>query len=259
MALAVLPSKSFIKITVSGTADYWTSNQGFLVGDIITVSGSKFNDGVFIVSGFIQQGGSHYMMVIGKPIVDETAFTVNTDVNHSNTQTTINIVDSPDVRVGQTITGNGIPAGTVVNSVTGTEGVNVSAVVISQAVTGLGLGEGASPKPMTFTTSPDGASTSVRIKAKRSTGDRLCALGDAASNSIDVWSFNKASTSSNTDDGWGSAEISTAMISSASEHVSTSQFIFTFSDEVLRVSDINVENNSILKWYGYVQMNQWMV
>ena len=42
MALAVLPSKSFIKITVSGTADYWTSNQGFLVGDIITVSGSKF-------------------------------------------------------------------------------------------------------------------------------------------------------------------------------------------------------------------------
>ena len=41
MALAVLPSKSFIKITVSGTADYWTSNQGFLVGDIITVSGSK--------------------------------------------------------------------------------------------------------------------------------------------------------------------------------------------------------------------------
>ena len=257
MALAVLPSKSFIKITVSGTADYWTSNQGFLVGDIITVSGSKFNDGVFIVSGFIQQGGSHYMMVIGKPIVDETAFTVNTDVNHSNTQTTINIVDSPDVRVGQTITGNGIPAGTVVNSVTGTEGVNVSAVVISQAVTGLGLGEGTSPKPMTFTTSPDGASTSVRIKAKRSTGDRLCALGDAANNNIDVWSFNKASTSSNTDDGWGSEEINTGIISSASEHVSTSQFIFTFSDEVLRVSDINVENNSILKWYGYVQMNQF--
>lgn len=258
MALSVLPSKSFIKITVSGTADYWTSNQGFLVGDILTVSGSKFNDGVYIVSGFIQQGGSHYMMVIGKPIVDETAFTVNTDVNHANTNTTINIVDSPDVRVGQTITGNGIPTGTVVNSVTGTEGVNVSAVVISQAVTGLGLGEGATPKPMTFTTSPDGASTSVRIKAKRSTGDRLCALGDAANNNIDVWSFNKVSDSAVTDDGWVNEEINTSIISSASEHVSTSQFIFTFSDEILRVVDINVENNSILKWYGYIQMNQFL-
>ena len=257
MALAVLPSKSFIKITVSGTADYWTSNLGFLVGDVITVTGSKFNDGVYLVSGFIQQGGSHYMMVIGKPIVDETSFSVNTDVNHSNGDTTINIVDSPDVRVGQTITGNGIPSGTVVNSVTGTEGVNVSAVVISQAVTGLGLGDGTAPKPMTFTTSPDGASTSVRIKAKRATGDRLCAFGDAANNNVDVWSFNKVSNPATTDDGWVNEEINTAMISSASEHVSTSQFIFTFSDEVLRVADINIENNSILKWYGYIQMNQF--
>ncbi len=254
MALAVLPSKSFIKITVSGTADYWTSNLGFLVGDVITVTGSKLNDGVYLVSGFIQQGGSHYMMVIGKPIVDETSFTVDTDTAKLGTSTTLDIVDSPDVRVGQTVTGTNIGTGRTVQSISaGTEGIDASQITLNTATSGA-VGSGVT---LTFSSSPDGASTSVRIKAKRATGDRLCAFGDAANNNVDVWSFNKVTDSSSTDDGWVNEEINTAMISPASEHVSTSQFIFTFSDEVLRVTDINIENNSILKWYGYIQMNQF--
>ena len=256
MALAVLPSKSFIKITVSGTTDYWTSNQGFLVGDIITITGSKFNDGVYVCSGFIQQGGSHYMMVIGKPIIDETAVTVNTDTAKLSTSTTLDIVDSADVRVGQTVTGADVGTGRTVGSISaGTEGIDASQITLADSASTQGaVGNGVA---LTFSSSPDGASTSVRIKAKRSTGDRLCAFGDAPNNNVDIWSYNKTSDSSAVDNGWVNGEINTAMIAPSSEHVSTSQFIFSFSDEVLRVADINVENNSILKWYGYIQINQF--
>ncbi len=254
MALSIDPSKQYIKY--EGDADYWTAVAGIKIGDIVRVSGSLLNDGTYKCSGFITKSSDHYMMLIGKPIVDETAFTVNTDAGYSNTNTTISVVDSEDIRVGQTVTGTGIPSGTVINSVTGTEGVNVSAIVISQAVTGLGglVGSGAT---LTFTSSPDGASTEVRINVKRSNGDRLCAFGDAATNTIDIWSFNNTSNSQNTDDGWGNAEINPTLISPASEFVSTSQFIFSFSDEVLRITDTNPENLSILKWYGYIQTNQF--
>ena len=254
MALSIDPSKQYIKY--EGDADYWTAVAGIKIGDVVRVSGSFLNDGTYKCSGFITKSSDHYMMLIGKPIVDETSFTVNTDTNYGNTATSIGVVDSEDIRVGQIVTGSGIPSGTVINSVTGTEGVNVSAIVISQAVTGLGGVAGAGAT-LTFKSSSKGASTEVRISVKRSNGDRLCAFGDAATNTIDIWSFNNTSDSQNTDDGWGNAEINPTLISPASEFVSTSQFIFSFSDEVLRITDTNPENLSILKWYGYIQTNQF--
>ena len=41
---------------------------------------------------------------------------------------------------------------------------------------------------LTFTSSPDGAASGVLIKGRRTTGDKLIALGDAENNVVDIWS-----------------------------------------------------------------------
>ena len=251
MALAIQPSKQYIKY--EGDADYWTNVAGIQIGDIVSVRGSKYNDGVYTVTGFVQYSSDHYMTVAGRAITDEVAFTLDTDAGYNNT-TTINIVDSPDVRVGQTVAGTGISGKTVAAVAAGTEGINASQITLSGASTGGLVGSG---ETLTFTTSPDGAASGIIIKARRTTGDKLVALGDAKNNVVDVWSYNAVSDASSTDDGWLASEINPVLMSPSSEHVVTSEFVFTFVDEVLRVADTNPENDAIMKWYGYVQRNQF--
>ena len=77
MALAIVPSKQYIKY--EGDVDYWTNVAGMQIGDIISVKGSKYNDGVFTVSGFVQYSSDHYMSVVGRVLTDEVAFTLDTD------------------------------------------------------------------------------------------------------------------------------------------------------------------------------------
>ena len=259
MALAIIPSTQYIKY--EGDADYWTNVAGLAIGDTITVSGSHFNDGVYTVIGFTQNSGDHYMMVAGRPIVDEVAFTVGTSASFSNGDNHLDISSNSDVRVGQTITSSagGLASGTTVTSAnsTGTFGIDVTAVGLSANVTGIG-GGGTNPSAnLTFTSSSAGAASNIIIKGRKVTGDRLCALGDSENNVVDVWSFNSISDPSATDDGWIASEINPVLINPASEHVSTSEFVFNFSDEVLRVTDSNTSNNSIMKWYGYIQRNQF--
>jgi len=73
MALAIQPSKQYIKY--EGDVDYWTNVAGIQIGDIVSVRGSKYNDGVYTVTGFVQYSSDHYMTVAGRAITDEVAFT----------------------------------------------------------------------------------------------------------------------------------------------------------------------------------------
>ncbi len=255
MALAIQPSKQYIKY--EGDVDYWTNVAGIQIGDIVSVRGSKYNDGVYTVTGFVQYSSDHYMTVAGRAITDEVAFTVDTDDAYGNSTTgPIPITDSADVRVGQTITGSNIQSGTTISAIpSGIEGINASALTLSQATGTAGVSS--SGTTLTFTSSPDGAASGIVIKARRTTGDRLVALGDAKNNVVDVWSYNAISDSNSTDDAWLASEINPVLMSSSSEHVATSEFVFTFVDEVLRVADTNAENDAIMKWYGYVQRNQF--
>ena len=102
MALAVIPSTQYIKYF--GDVDYWTNVAGLAIGDVITIRGTKYNDGVYTVIGFTQQSDDHYMMVAGRPLTDEIAVTVATSESFSNGHNHIHINSSADVRVGQTIT-----------------------------------------------------------------------------------------------------------------------------------------------------------
>ncbi len=228
MALAVIPSTQYIKYF--GDVDYWTNVAGLAIGDVITIRGTKYNDGVYTVIGFTQQSDDHYMMVAGRPLTDEIAVTVATSASFSNGDNHIDINSSADVRVGQTIASSlgGVASGTTLTSAnsSGTFGINVTVVGLSANVTGIPSTGTLPSSNLTFTSSPDGAASGVLIKGRRTTGDKLIALGDAENNVVDIWSYNSISDASSTGDGWLASEISPVLINPSSEHVETSEFVF---------------------------------
>ena len=73
---------------------------------------------------------------------------------------------------------------------------------------------------------------------------------DSAGN-IDVWSSNATSDYSAKDNGWTAAVIKPTLDGN------NAKYIYHFIDEALRVCNINEENTSLIKWYGYIQRDQF--
>ena len=91
-----------------------------------------------------------------------------------------------------------------------------------------------------------------QIEVIRATGDKLVALGDVDSaGNIDVWSSNATSDYSAKDNGWTAAAIQPTLDGN------DAKYIYHFVDEALRVCNINEENTSSIKWYGYIQRHQF--
>ena len=74
---------------------------------------------------------------------------------------------------------------------------------------------------------------------------------DGQAGSVDVWSHNKTTNSSTTNNGWTRDAIKPTLSGD------NNKFIFHFADEAVRVSNINDSNPSYIKWYGYIQRNQF--
>ena len=94
------------------------------------------------------------------------------------------------------------------------------------------------------------------IEVVRAPGDKMLALGDVDNaGSIDVWSNNTttdyAGTSPGTADGWATTAITPTLDGN------NAKYIYYFADEALRVCNINEQNTSIIKWYGYIQRRQF--
>jgi hypothetical protein len=94
------------------------------------------------------------------------------------------------------------------------------------------------------------------IEVVRAPGDKMLALGDVDdAGSIDVWSNNAttdyAGTSPGTADGWATTAITPTLAGD------NAKYIYYFADEALRVCNINEQNTSIIKWYGYIQRRQF--
>tara|TARA_R110002020_G_scaffold64029_1_gene170336 strand:- start:159 stop:2726 length:2568 start_codon:yes stop_codon:yes gene_type:complete len=95
-------------------------------------------------------------------------------------------------------------------------------------------------------------STDPSIQVVRAPGDKLCALGDVDSaGGVDVWSNNATSSYSTKDNGWTASAISPTLSGN------DAQYIFHFADEALRVCNINEQCTSHIKWYGFIQRNQF--
>jgi len=113
-------------------------------------------------------------------------------------------------------------------------------------------------KGQILTDEDNAGSTDPVIEVIRAPGDKLCALGDVDSssdNAIDVWSNNATTdydgTSPSSADGW----IKNAINPTSSGD--NAKYIYHFVDESLRVCNINEENTSFIKWFGYIQRTQF--
>jgi hypothetical protein len=92
----------------------------------------------------------------------------------------------------------------------------------------------------------------IQIDVVRSTGDKLIALGDVDSaGNIDVWSQNATTNSGSANNGWTRPAIQPTISGN------DAKYIFHFADEALRVCNINEQNSSYVKWYGYIQRHQF--
>ena len=83
-------------------------------------------------------------------------------------------------------------------------------------------------------------------------GDKMCALGDVDSaGGIDIWSRNATTDYTTKDNGWTSRAISPTISGN------NAKYIFHFADEALRVCDTNEQNSSLVKWFGYIERQQF--
>jgi len=95
----------------------------------------------------------------------------------------------------------------------------------------------------------------LQIDVIRATGDKLIALGDVDSaDNIHVWS-NNATTDYTAKDFTTSGWLESAIQPTISG--GDAKYIFHFADEALRVCNINEQDSSYIKWYGYIQRHQF--
>lgn len=74
---------------------------------------------------------------------------------------------------------------------------------------------------------------------------------DGQAGAIDVWSYNQTTDSSSDNNGWTRGAIKPTLSGN------NNKYIFHVADEAIRVSNINDSNPSYIKWYGYIQRNQF--
>ena len=103
-----------------------------------------------------------------------------------------------------------------------------------------------------LTNESSNSNVDLQIDVIRDTGDKLVALGDVDSEGgIDIWSTNATTAYGTEDNGWSAAAIKPTISGS------DAKYIYHFVDEALRVCNINENNTSIIKWYGYIQRRQF--
>mgnify|MGYP003113002589 CR=1 FL=1 len=254
-----IPSTSYLKIVggvTSTISTIFTSNL-IKVGDLIKVTGTAQNNGIFLVAQVVDNLNSG--SALGSQI---TAETQDSDITSG---TTI-VMDTaiPNLTAGMSVTGTGVKAGAFIASVTQTS--DPATFELSDAVvTTVPAGETFTFKDRDvyyvlkgtgITNESSAGSTDPTIRVIRSTGDKMCALGQRGTSTnaagVDIWSNNATTDYTSTNNGWSNQKINPTLAGT-----NGAKYIYHFVDEVLRVCDTETTNTSIIKWFGYIQRNQF--
>jgi hypothetical protein len=240
----------------------YTGNK-IKIGDVIRISGSDSNDGIFTVLDIVDKGTS------------TIAFTESsTGDGVQDGSSTIQHTADGRIVAGLAVSGTGIPSNSYVRSITdGTHFVLGDSVTPDGGSAVNGTADGT--PTLTFAggddiayvlkgrgiTTENDTDAAVTIEVQRAPGDKLLAFGNAdevssATRGIDVWSYNASTTDSTSpslseNDGWSQSSINPTWSGN------DAKYIFHFADEALRACNINESNSSIIKWYGYIQRNQF--
>tara|TARA_R100000808_G_scaffold21176_1_gene45796 strand:- start:3012 stop:5825 length:2814 start_codon:yes stop_codon:yes gene_type:complete len=248
-----LPSDSYMTLVGGLNSTNSTIYTGNLIkiGDVVKISGTASNNGTFTVTNIISNANTAEGS--GTTFTDATCDTTNTDA-------TVTHDANDQIVAGLSVSGTGIPASTYIASITNSTTFELTKpATASNTNTTLTFGDMDiyyTLKGGTITNETSATSTDPQIEVVRAPGDKLVALGDVDSaNGVDIWSNNAttdyAGTSPASADGWEASAISPTL------NGNNAKYIYHFADEALRVCNINEENTSMVKWYGYIQRQQF--
>jgi hypothetical protein len=247
-----VPSQSHITLVggLNSTNSTIYTNSLIKTGDTIKVTGTTSNNSVYTVIDVVTTGSTGEK--VGTTFTDATCDTTEDDA-------TVTHDANAQIVAGLSVSGTGINTGaTYIASITDSthfemnrpataDGTNVTLTFgdmdIYYCVKGGRLTD-------------EDSGGDPQIEVVRAPGDKLVALGDVDSaRGVDVWSNNATTdyigTSPANADGWEASAISPTI------QGDDAKYIYHFADEALRVCNINEENSSLIKWYGYIQRQQF--
>ena len=254
-----IPSTSYLKLVggVTSTISTIFTSSLIKVGDLVKITGTEENNGIFLVAQVVDNLNS------GSGL--GSTFTDNTRSTALPTPTTTIIMDGANTNItaGMSVSGTNIKAGAYIASVTQTSDpatFEISDATLSNVSGGTTLTFGDRDVYYvlkgTGITNEDDTAVNPTIRVIRSTGDKMCALGKRGTSAnaagVDVWSNNATTDYTQTGNGWTNRKINPTLAG-----INGAKYIYHFVDEVLRVCDTETTNTSIIKWFGYIQRNQF--
>ena len=241
------PTKQHLQLVGGANSANSTLYTSSLIktGDTLKISGTGSNDGVFTVTDVVNTLNSYD--AAGTTFTDNTCDTINTSTNVTHDA-------NAQIIAGLSVSGTGIPSGTYISSIT-----NSTTFVLSKAATATNSNQNLTFGDMDVyfvlkgkAITDDSSGGDPEIQVIRSPGDKMIALGDVDSEgNVDVWSSNATSSYSSKDEGWTISAISPTIKGN------DARYIYHMADDAIRVCDTNRGNTNIVKWYGYIQRNQF--
>ena len=240
-----LPTSSHIVLVGGASSNNSTIFTSSLIqiGDVIKITGSGGNDGIFTVEQIVDSLNSGE--ALGSSFDQANCSVSGTTVTHSA---------NASIVAGLSVTGTGIAGGSSIVSIDSTTQFTLNRAGSTGTVTLTFADQDiyyiVKGRPI-ITDSTGGNPT---IKVVRPTGDKLIALGDTAdAGGVDVWSNNATSNYTSENNGWEQAAINPTISGE------NAKYMYLYVDGALRVRNINTANKSLVKWYGYIQRNQFNI
>lgn len=218
-------------------------------GDIVKITGSATTNGVFTVIDVITTLNT--ADAAGTTFTDATCDTASGDA-------TVTHDANAQIIAGLSVSGTGVRDGSHIASITDSthfelsktataNGTNVTLTFGDMDIYYALKGRAIADESSTGSTDPE-----LQVKSVVVTGDKMLALGDVDSQGgVDIWSNAATSTYDSANNGWSASEI-TPTISG-----DDAKYIYHIADGAVRVCDINEDNSTVIKWYGYIQKNQF--
>ena len=249
--MATIPTQQHMTLVLGSSNAVFTGNK-IKIGNLIKVQGSDSNNGVYTVVDI--QDSLSTASALGTGVVKSCTFSSG-----------VNVITAPNddnLSVGMSATGTGMNAGTFITAINTSTNVLTLNNVTTQAHSGSGLNITFKDgdiyyilKGRNIETEND-SDKAVKMLVQGAVGDKLIAhsaayTADGTPPALRVWSENRSSDPSNAGDGWLEGEINVVLNGSSAKH------IFYFVGEALRTCNIENENSSLIKWYGYIQGQQF--
>ena len=239
------PTKQHLQLVGGANAVNSTIYTSSLIsiGDALKITGTGSNDGIFTVTDVVDTLSSNDAA--------GTTFT-QASCTVSSGDATITHSSNTQIIAGLSVSGTGIQTDTYIASITDATHFEMSKTASSSGTRTLTFGDMDIYyvlKGRTISDDSSGGDPTIQINSQ---GDKMVALGDVDSKGgVDVWSTNATSLYGTKDNGWTASAISPTISGN------DAKYIYHIADGTVRVCDINETNSTIIKWYGYVQRNQF--